>query len=339
MRNIRTRALIAGAAGLAVATAASAPATAQDKAVRFGTSSVGSVYYTLAVAISKLLKDEGGISSTVEAVGGSTPNVIALGANRVDIAITNSFASYNGYNGLGRFKKRGKVKLSLLAVGNPSLRQFVVRVGSGIKDIKDVAGKTIIGKRPALPEISMITDAMLKVYGVDKSKVRIITTTNTGEAMNNIASNTVDGGVIPGSEGAGYFQKASREGKITFFAFPDDKMQAMMKLLPPAFDTFKVKANTYKNQAEPYTAINLATSFVASSEHVSEETGYKIMKSIFDNMEKFRTYHSAAKYWTVENTLKSAKIPFHPGAVRYFKEKKLWTDVLAKRQAELSKAQ
>lgn len=319
----------------AIAMAGIAPANAQAKAVRLGTSSVGSVYYTLAVAMSKLLKDEVGLASTVEAVGGSTPNVIAIGANRVDIAITNAFASFNGYNGLGRFKKRGKVKLGLLAVGNPSLRQFVVRKGAGVNDIKDLVGKTIVGKRPALPEIAMITDAMLKVYGIDPSKVRIIATTETGEAMDAIAANTVAGGVIPGSQGAGYFRRAARENKIEFFAFPKDKMDAMMKLLPEAFDTFDVPANTYDNQPKPYTAINMATTLIGSTQYLSEENGYKVMKAIFDHLDKFRTYHSSAKDWTLENTLAKGKIPFHPGAVRYFKEKKVWTADMEKRQSSM----
>jgi TRAP transporter TAXI family solute receptor len=327
--------LAAFGAAAAIGLAATAPAHAQAKAVRLGTSSVGSVYYTLAVAMSKLLKDEVGLASTVEAVGGSTPNVIAIGANRVDIAITNAFASYNGYHGLGRFKKRGKVKLGLLVVGNPSLRQLVIRKGSGVKDIKDLAGKTIIGKRPALPEIAMITNAMLKVYGISPSKLRVIATTETGEAMDAIAANTVAGGVIPGSQGAGYFRRAARENKIEFFSFPKDKMDAMMKLLPEAFDTFEVKANTYDNQPKAYTAINMATTLIGSTQYLSEENGYKVMKAIFDHLDKFRTYHSAAKDWTLENTLAKGKIPFHPGAVRYFKEKKVWTDAMEKRQATM----
>jgi len=328
---------ITAAATIAVGAAmpAATPVNAQESAVRIGTSSVGSVYYTIAVAISKLLQDEEKLPSTVEAVGGSTPNVIALGADRVDIAITNAFASYNGYFGEGRFAQRGAVDIGLLAVGNPSLRQFVLRRGAGVKDIPDLVGRTIVGRRPALPEIELITNAMLKVYNVDPSKLRIIATTETNEVMNNIAANAIDGGVVPGSEGAGYFQKASREGQIEFFSFPKDKMDAIMKLLPPSFETHEVKANTYENQTEPYTAINLATTLIASSKHLSEENGYKVMKAIFDNIEKFRTYHASARDWSVENTLRSFSIPFHPGAIRYFKEKGVWTDAVEKRQAEL----
>lgn len=331
---IHTKKLAVLLAGAVAAAAFAGPATAQEKAVRLGTSSTGSVYYTLAVAISKLLKDNANISSTVEPVGGSVPNVIAIGMDRVDVAVTNSMASYDGYHGQGRFKK--PVNVNLLIVGNPSLRQLVVRKGSGIEKPEDIAG-TFVGKRPALPEIEMITNALFKVYSIQPSKVRVIGTAETNEAMDAFASNTVDAGIIPGSAGAGYFQKASRDGKIEFMSLPEEKIDAMLKLLPKSIDKELVPAKTYAGQDKPYWAFDLATTFVASGDRVSEEVGYQIVKAVFDNMDQFRTYHSAAKDWTLEKTMRQAKIPFHPGLVRYLKEKKLWTPEIEKQQAELAK--
>ena len=315
--------------------AASGPALAQDNTVRIGTSSTGSVYYTLAVAMSKMFKDHANLGSTVEPVGGSTPNVHALNTNRVDVAITNAMASFDGFHAQGRFKQ--KVPMGLLVVGNPSLRQLVIRKGSGITKVEDIKGRTFVGRRPALPEIQMITEALFKVYNIDPKSLRVIPTTETNEAMDAIASNTVDAGIIPGSAGAGYFQKAAREGKIEFFPLPKDKFDAMLKLLPRSFGTELVPANTYPGQTQPYLAFDMSTTLVASSQHMSEETGYKIVKALFDNQTQFSTYHSAAKEWTVERTLREAKIPFHAGAVRYFKEKGLWTPELEKRQQDMAK--
>jgi TRAP transporter TAXI family solute receptor len=282
-----------------------------------------------------MLKDHAGLGSTVEPVGGSTPNIHALNTNRVDVAITNAMASFNAYQAKGRFKK--PVDVGILVVGNPSLRQLVIRKGSGITKVEDIKGRVFIGRRPALPEIQLITNALFKVYNVDPKSLRVIPTTETNEAMDALAAGTVDAGIIPGSAGAGYFQKASREGKIEFFPIPEDKMQAMLKMLPPAFDLETVPAGTYAGQTKPYIAFDMSTTFVASTKHLSEENGYKLVKTLFDHFDQFKTYHSAAKYWTIDRTLKQAKIPFHPGAVRYFKEKNRWTADLEKRQAALAK--
>ncbi len=110
-------------------------------------------------------------------------------------------------------RSRAKIGIGLFAQGAPNLRQIVVRVGSGIEKPEDLAGKTIIGKRPALPELGLITDALLKVYNIDPSKVSIVSTTNTGEAINALKSDTVDAAVIPGSAGASYLQSLMRDKK------------------------------------------------------------------------------------------------------------------------------
>ncbi len=68
---------------------------------------------------------------------------------------------------------------------------------------------------------------------------------------------------------------------------------------------------------------------------VSEDTVYKVAKAIMDNTKEFSTYHKAAAQWTPKRTLKNAALPFHPGTIRYFKEKDLWTSELEANQKKL----
>ncbi len=197
----------------------SAVGTAQAQtALRIGVSSSGSVFYTLGVGLSSMLDKHAHISATAEPVGGSTANMFAINADKVDLAIANAGASYNAYHGNKPFKN--KVAVRLIAQGAPNLRQIVVRTSSGINKPEDLAGKTLIGKRPALPELGLITGALLKVYNIDPGKVKIISTTNTGEVVNALKSGTVDAAVIPGSAGAGYLQRLMRDKTIKYLADP-----------------------------------------------------------------------------------------------------------------------
>ena len=45
------------------------------------------------------------------------------------------------------------------------------------------------------------------------------------------------------------------------------------------------------------------------------------MKTIFDNLDSFRATHPAFKYLKPKDMLGGNSAPFHPGAMRYYKEK------------------
>jgi TRAP transporter TAXI family solute receptor len=326
----RSRTWTIAAIGLATTLAAGGGlALAQAKALRVGTSSSGSVFYTLAVGLSSMLTKHAGIAATAEPVGGSSANMFAIHADKIDIAITNAMAAVDGFHGSKPFKN--KIDIGLIAQGAQSIRQIIVRVGSGIENPEDLVGKTIIGKRPALPEIEMITNALFKAYNIDPGKVRVVSTTNTGEALNAIKSDTVDAVVLPGSVGASYVQSLSHDGKIKFLEIPDDKFKAMNALLPKALRPAQLPAKTYRGQDRPVNVYSLATYLIAAS-RLSDDTVYKVTATLFDHIAEFHTFHSAAKDWTLKETLDEPKIPYHPGAIRYFKEKKAWTAGLDKLQ-------
>ena len=319
-------------AAACIAVTYSGTAAHAQTALRIGVSSSGSVFYTLGVGLGSMLGKYADISATAEPVGGSTANMFALGADKVDLAIANAGASYDASHGNKPFKS--KIAVRLIAQGAPNLRQIIVRTGSGINKPEDLVGKTIIGKRPALPEVELITKALLKVYKIDPAKVRVVSTTNTGEAVNAVKSGTVDAVVIPGSRGASYLRQLSRDKKISFLQIPDDKIKAMAAMLPKYLVATKLPAKSYVGQNQAVNIFGMASYLVAAS-RVPEDVVYKVAKTMFDNIAEFHTFHGTAKKWTIKQSLEEPKIPFHPGAIRYFKEKKVWTPALDKMQAEL----
>ena len=66
-----------------------------------------------------------------------------------------------------------------------------------------------------------------------------------------------------------------------------------------------------------------------------EEAAYQVVKTIFTHSKELIAVHKSSKHWTIENTLAAPPIPFHPGAIRYFREIGAWTDAHQKRQDAL----
>ena len=320
--------LALGAPALVLALTAGASA---QQAVRIGTSSVGSNFYVNAVAISEVVQKKGGINTSVQAVGGSSANVRGLAAKRIEFAMANAFAAFSGYNGTYNFKGK-KMPVRLVVQGHTNERAILIRKGAGIKSAKDFSGRTVIGKRRALPELALIAQQFEKVHGL--KNVNWVATTNTGEVFKAFAAGSVDAAVIPTGPRAGNVQKAIRDGHVEFLNWDSKKRDEMLKGLPELMFAGTFGPSAFEGHDFDAPVVAMRTYFI-SGPHVSNEIVYKVAKTMFENTKEMANYQKRLAEWTVDNSLKNVGLPFHDGVIRYFKEKKVWTDALEAKQKKL----
>jgi len=304
------------------------------QAVSLGTSSIGSTFYVIAVGMADIISKHSGISATAQAVGGSDANMRAIKMGKVHMAMANSFSSGNAFLGTRQFVKIGRIPIRLIALGQPSLRQTVVRADSGIKRISDLKGKKFVAKRKALAELELVADAMLKVNGISKKDVRYISTAKTKEAIDALVNGTVHAAIIPGGVPAATIMKLFEKIDARYLDISPDELDAILKELGPAFNKKVVRAGIYKGHNKDALAPSLNASMVVA-EDLSKEAVYRITKALFDNYADLKMVHKAAKHWNVKNSLENFHIPFHSGAIKYFKEIGAWKSEHDKRQAAL----
>jgi len=297
---------------------------------RFGTSSVGSTFYVMANGLANLMRNHAGINMTIEPIGGSYANIFTLKAGKIDYAITNAGAAFDGRYGKKPFQEPYGV--SLIAQGQTSLRFIVVRRSAKIEHLSDLEGKILIGRRPALPEMAEISNAMINAAGL--TDINIVSTKDTKESLRHLRSGTVTGIMIPGGERLAAVVELFRDGYVDPVYFDKDIIASMQKQLPAYLFTKTLPAGHFEGQEKDLTVFGLNTYLVAGS-HVSEEQVYLMTKTLFENQEEFQAFHSEARMWTLQNTLADPKVPFHSGAIQYFKEKGVWTNELEQKQAAL----
>lgn len=298
----------------------------------WGTSSVGSSYYNVAVAMSEEVTRSGGPATSVQSVGGSTATLHAIADGKADLGMSNTLAALEAVNGEGSFD--APVELRLIAQGDKTLRQLIVRDDSGIETPADLAGKRIVGERPPLPEVAKVTDALLEVYGVDPGSVDVVATTETDEALDALKQGAVDGVVVPGSAGAANFKELAHTTDIRFIDL-SERMDELLELLGPAFSAGTIPADSYKGQSGEITTPGLVSLLVAGSD-VPDEQVQSVATATFDGNDSITRAVSSASDWTAENTLsRRALLPFHPGAIAYFDDAGLWGDSMQEAQDEL----
>jgi len=94
-----------------------------------------------------------------------------------------------------------------------------------------------------------------------------------------------------------------------------------------AADTFNFKADmvekgTYPFMEKDYPTVRMWISIVAGN-HVSDEVVYKYVKAIAENEKRVQDIGGSLKtaFTTQKMSVNPANLPYHPGALRYYKEK------------------
>lgn len=320
--------LTLGASALVLGLASGA--TAQE-AVRIGTSSVGSNFYVNAVAISEVVQKQGKINTSVQALGGSSANVRGLARKKIEFAMANAFAAYSGYFGTYNFKGK-KMPVRLVVQGHTNERAILVRKAANIKSVKDLEGRTMVGKRRALPELALIAEQFQKVNGL--KKLNVVATTNTGEVFKAFAAGSIDAAIVPTGPRAGNVQKAIRDGHVEFLKWDAAKRDAMLKNLPDLMFAGTFGPSSFDGHNFDAPVIAMRTYFI-SAPHVNAEIVYKVAKTMYENTKLMATYQKQLAQWTVENALQNFSLPYHDGAIRYFKERKRWTKAHEDKQKKL----
>ena len=324
----------AGLGAAVVALASFAQPAAGQQAVNFGTSSVGSVFYVISIAMGKMIGKHAGINVSVQPVGGSYPNLFALADGKVDFAMANSLSMANRFQGKPPFKEAYPVRI--VAQGQPNYRVILVRPAAKITRISDFEGKTLIGKRPALPELEQIADAFFKVHKLNRGKIKIISTVNTGQVVKVMKAGTVDAALYPAALRQPALTQLFQDNAARFFDLPEKSRDEMLKHLPDSFWPGMFKKGSFPGQERDAYAFGLHSSWVTRA-NLPEDVVYRSIKAVLGNPKEFSTFHAAARQWTPEQSLAHFSVPFHPGAVRYFKEVGAWTAEHEAMQAKLIK--
>jgi hypothetical protein len=90
----------------------------------------------------------------------------------------------------------------------------------------------------------------------------------------------------------------------------------------PFFGKASVPGGMYKGSDQAQAAFGVFATVLVSAD-LPEATAYLVTKAVFDNFAEFEMSHPALANISEESMLLGNTAPFHPGAIRYFRERGL----------------
>jgi TRAP transporter TAXI family solute receptor len=344
---VRTLALIVTAA------VACAPALAQSiklpETLTWTAYDVGSGGYNQSVAIGNALKSKLGVTLRVLPGKNDISRNIPLRDGKVPFSANGVGGSYLAQEGVYEFGDRawGPQPVRSLVLNNgDALLTIVTAKDANIHTAADFKGKRVAWVVGA-PSLNQNITALLAFANLTWKDVKKVEFGGFGQAMDAIVSNQVDAAFSSTISGNAYKVASSPRG-IRYPTFPhSDKAgwARVNKIAPffvPAFGSEGADLGPGKPKAEGATYPYPVLMTMAGTD---TDLVYNMTKAMIELYDDYKDGAPGNNGWDVKRQIFAWAIPMHEGAVRYFKERGLWTaehqshnDALVKRQEVLGAA-
>lgn len=294
-------------------------AASDPKFLTIGTAGAGGAYYPMGIALADIITNKVGIQTTAQITGGAIENNILINNGGNDIAITIGFMAYFARNGMPPYKAKLEKVEGLFSGLSKGMFQVVVDKSSPIKSIKDLKGKRV-SLGPAGGGAITLFMQVIQSYGFNEKEFKPVYTSYE-QSADALADGNLDAILVHAAAPTpALIQLAATKKPIRYLSIDDQTMQQLIKKYPYMIPVTLGK-EMYKTD-EPV-KIFYTTNVVVVNKELGTDLVYRITKEIFENIDKIRASHPSCKDLDLASAVQGLPIPYHPGAVKYFKEKGL----------------
>lgn len=289
----------------------------KDIFISVGTGPIDGVFYPAGTAISEIIKKIG-YNSSACSTAGSGENIDLIIDKKIEMAIAMSDTVYQAYYGVGAYKGKGPIKnLNCITGLHPNYTQIVTLRDSNIKTFKDLKGKRIgIGIYNSGVELN--ARLLYEAHDMKYSDSEIIYGT-PGELIEQLKNHILDAIFLTNTVPTDIIYNLSLEMPINFVAIEDEGIEKLRKKWPFFFRE-KITKEDYNIEKDVQTVA--VQNLLLVDRNLPEGIVYDITKAFFENIEEVRCSNLGIRRNVfLENYNKNVDIPFHKGALKYYKDK------------------
>lgn len=313
-----TTATIAVAAGLGWAATSQA-----NEFITIGTGGVTGVYYPTGGAICRLVNQdrrEHGIRCSVESTGGSAYNANTIRAGELEFGVAQSDVHSNAFNGLAQFEAAGPdANLRSVFSVHPEPFTVVARADAGISTFDDLQGKRVNIGNPGSGQRATM-EVVMEAKGWTVDDFAVATEFRSGEQAAALCDNQIDAMIFSVGHPSGSIQEASTSCDAVLVEVSGPEIDQLV-----ADNSFygyaTIPGGMYRGTDSDVNTFGVGAT-VITSEAVSADAVYVLVKAVFDNFDTFTGLHPAFANLSEERMISAGlTAPLHDGAIRYYRER------------------
>lgn len=290
--------------------------------VNLGTAPPGGAFFVVGSALSEVLAastGDRGWQVTAEATSGSQENIRRLTQGELDFALSNAAITYFAVRG-GEGWDRAYPMQSVMTLA-PNVALFIARAGSGIARITDLRGRrVVIG--PAGAGFEFFVQPILAAHGVSYADFTPLNATQSA-AVDMLADGSAAAVFLGGAIPTASITQAASSQDLVFVPF-DEQARARLAADYSFFAPATIPAGTYRGQDADFHGLDVGSMHLITSEAQDEDLVYEVTKLLYEQRQQVVEKHPAGRAINPTNVVRDTGTPFHPGAIRYYREIGIW---------------
>ena len=330
LATLATLATAATLSTLAVSAALASPAAvAADglpPTMTWSSYDVGSSGYAGASAIADAFGREFGTRIRIQPSSSSIGRLQPVLTRRADLGFLGN-ETFFAAEGIHDFAARrwGPQDLRMIA-GKPSAFGVFTAFDANIKEIKDLKGMRV-AYAAGNPAVNVKCDALLAFGGLSRSDVKAIMFPTYTAALSSVAQNQSDASCTTTTPGQLYELKQSPRG-IRWLNLPADNKEGWARLtaIAPFFQPYTETVGAGISKENPVHILAYRYPSIVVRADASEKMVYAIIKGLDQTYGLYQNATKVMHRWKLDDAaVPPTDVPFHAGAIRYLKERGLWS--------------
>jgi hypothetical protein len=283
--------------------------------LKWGTAPAGGLWPTLGAGMLESVKERNPDITGTALPGPGGHNFLGIQSGRFNIAFATTDASAFVWEGKEVYEGKPYRRFRNVACFFPHVSQYLVWEDSGIKSVPDLAGKKVTyGVRGSGSELNV--RKVLELYGIlEKVRFEYL---SFSDAANRMKDRQIDGFLLNTPLPYSVFMDLANTRPIRLLNFSEDKIAALLAW-NPGLERYVVSPGIYKGVQEPIHGTAYRMHLIVSQD-LPEEIVYRITKTLAENLGRYEKITQSMAGISVKDMARKLSIPFHPGAIRYYKE-------------------
>ena len=289
---------------------------------------LGTTGYNQAVGIGKALKDNYNVNLRVLPGKNDVSRLLPLQRGRVQFS-ANGVATYFGQEGVFQFagKTWGPMPLRLVIASHGDSNQALgVANDLGIKSYADLRGKRVPYVRGA-PALNVTTEAFLACGGLTWNDVERVDFPGYNAMWTGIVNGQVDAAYATTVSGPTRKLEASPRG-IFWPPAPHDDAGCWQRMdaVVPFMQKHVATRGAAISEDNPHEGATYPYPMLITLAGQDEQLVHDLAKAIHIHYEEYKNADPGSIGWAMDRQNFQWVVPFHEGAVRYFKSVDVWSD-------------